>query len=116
MWLFVFVLLLLACLLCILCVQDKKLLEFVELHQGEGSGGKMNWVGVLDYMGGDRGVGQCQSRWYYLKNMKEEGVQEQGSEKGSFTSSEVVCMYVCSALYMHVCTLVICFCCYNCSC
>jgi hypothetical protein len=40
----------------------------------------------------------------------------QDYKEGPFTPSEVVCMYVCSALYMHVCTLVICFCCYNCSC
>ena len=114
MWLFV--LLLLVCLLCILCVQDEKLLEGIELHQGEGKGENIYWAGVFNHMGGDRSVRQWQARWYNLKRKKEEGVQEEGYKEGPFTPSEVVCMYVCSALYMHVCTLVICFCCYNCSC
>ena len=65
-------------------MQDEKLLEGMQLYEGQGQRGGVNWVKVSEHMGGARTADQCSTRWN--QTLKHRG----GSSKSGEWSAEEV--------------------------
>ena len=63
----------------------------MELYEGQGKGGGVNWAKVSEHMGGTRAPMQCFTRWSGTLKHRSLGVMK---SKGYWTDAEVISIYL----------------------